>query len=403
MDNLGYRSQGLRIFYYKIIFITLLIVCLASLVIISPLISFFIIAVVLIILNIEDIKLRAPLSILGFLSGVAIYSSRLVGNIYGDDVANEYYPLYQKMLNGGDVFDSGFGGDIEFGLPLYFKIISFFLPHLDENGIIFCISALCCLLFYIWIELYFFKEVEIKNKSLLIASIIIFFGFFVTTQLMRQAISTVMILYAISSYRQGARIKSVIYLFFGSIFHLTALPFSVINYIFLYSNHKKRILVSFFFVLFGLSFITILKLVSSSGIFYGVVSKFLYYLRNTSNGFDTAYYWKVLLPISLVSIFFAKKSHQQFKWFLFYSLLGYFSLIQIPFASDRCFMLINVYLLGAIIYFSFERIFGIYQIILLLFCAFRFIQLGPLYPSHCGRTVLCLWGEYPWIGSFLGW
>lgn len=402
MGNQAYNSRGLQIFNYKIILIVSIIVCLTTMAIISPLIAFFFIALVLIFINIDDVRIRAPLSILGLLSGVAIYSSRLVGNIYGDDVANEYYPLYQDMVNGGDIFDSGFGGDIEFGLPLYFKLLGLIFPHLDENGVIFCVSLLCCLLFYIWIEYYFFKEIEIKNKSLLIASIMVFFGFFVITQLMRQAISTIMVLYAISSYRQGCRDKSVIYLFLGSIFHLTAIPLALVNYIFFYGNHKKKIMISVAFVLFGLLFVNILKLVSGSGIYFGVLSKFLYYLRNTSNGIDTAYYWKILIPLFMVSLFFVKKQHKVFKWFLFYNLIGYLSLIQIPFASDRCFMLLNVFLLGAIFYFSFERIIGVYQILLLLFCIFRFIQLGPLYPTQCGETVLCLWAEYPWFGSFLG-
>lgn len=397
-----YNSRSLLKVNNKMVLLAVISLCLTALVFISPLIAFCSVSIIMILLNIDDVKIRAPLSILGFLSGVAIYSSRLVGNIYGDDVANEYYPLYQEMVNGGDVFDSGFGGNIEFGLPLYFKMLGFLMPHLDENAVIFSVSALCCLLFYIWIETYFFKEIEIKNKSLFIASIIVFFGFFVTTQLMRQAISTVMVLYVISSYRQGKTGKSIIYLTLGAIFHLTAIPFAMINYIFLYGTHKKRIIITFAFVFFGLLFISILKLVSSSGLFFGVVSKFLYYLKNTNNGIDTAYYWKIIIPVFLVSLFFIKKQNEMFRWFLFYSLIGYLSLIQIPFASDRCFMLLNVFLLGAIIYFSFERVIGVYQIILILFCLFRFIQLGPLYPSHCGASVLCLWAEYPWIGSFLG-
>jgi hypothetical protein len=397
-----YNNQGSLKLNNKLLLLAVVSLCLTTMIFISPLITFCLVAVILTLLNIDDVKIRAPFSILGLLSGVAIYSSRLVGNIYGDDVANEYYPLYQEMVNGGNVFDSGFGGNIEFGLPLYFKLLGFLLPHLDENAVMFSVSALCSVLFYIWIETYFFKEIEIKNKSLFIASIVLFFGFFVTTQLMRQAISTVMVLFVISNYRQGKKGKSIIYLVLGSIFHLTAIPFALINYIFLYGTHKKRIIISFAFVFFGMLFISILKLVAGSGIFFGVVSKFLYYLKNTSNGIDTAYYWKILIPIFLVSLFFVKKQNEMFRWFLFYSLIGYLSLIQIPFASDRCFMVLNVFLLGAVIYFSFERIIGVYQIILILFCIFRFIQLGPLYPSQCGGTVLCLWAEYPWIGSFLG-
>lgn len=402
MANQVYNSRGLQNLDYKIILIIIIVFFFTVLVIISPLIAFFFIALVLILLNIGDIRIRAPLSILGLLSGVTIYSSRLVGNIYGDDVANVYYPLYQDMLIGGDFFDSGFGGGVEFGLPLYFKLLGFFFPHLNENGVIFAVSSLCSLLFYIWVEGYLLKEIKIKNKSLFIASIIVFFGFFVTTQLMRQAISTIMVLYFISSYKQGAKAKSLIYLFLGTIFHLTAIPFALMNYIFLYGHHKKKIIITVFFVFFGLFFISILNLVSGSGFFYGIVSKFLYYLHNASNGIETAYYWKILIPLFVASLFFAKKQHNNFRWFLFYSLIGYLSLIQIPFASDRCFMLLNVYLLGAIFYISFERIIGVYQILLILFCIFRFFQLGPLYPTPCGGTVLCLWSKYPWVGSFLG-
>lgn len=115
---------------------------------------------------------------IAILSGSMIYASRVVGNIYGDDFFTTYYPLYQAISLGEEsFFSSGFGGGVEFGLPLVFKIISLILPDESQAAIMVFISFFCLFLFYVWIEKFFVKEINSKYISLSIASAFLFLVF----------------------------------------------------------------------------------------------------------------------------------------------------------------------------------------------------------------------------------
>lgn len=395
MNYFNYEESKKLFIYFLII--AFFIVCF----LISPLLSFFLIIIFLILVKIEDFTLRAPLVIMAFVSGCLIYSSRVVGNVYGDDFANEYYPLYENLYKGHGIFDSEFGGGVEIGLSIYFKILTLILPHLSPSIVMFSVSMLCAVLLYIWIEVFFFKENIVENKTLLLASVLAFFGFFVTTQLMRQAISSVFILFAISYFNDKKILISGIFVIIGCIFHLTVLPFSLLYYILMYSSKKKKLIVLSSFFVFGVLFSVILSVIASSGLFFGIVSKFLYYLKNTQSGISTAYYWKILIPMIFLSFLFSKNNLKSLKSLLLYGLLCYLCIVSIPFASDRVFMLLNIYLLGGVVYMAFGKILNCYKVILILFCVFRFFSQGPFYDTECTNTALCLWGSYPWVGSLL--
>ncbi|MBS0876913.1 MULTISPECIES: EpsG family protein [unclassified Tatumella] len=368
---------------------------------VSPLLSFFGIIILFAIVEVRNKSFRYPLTVLAFFSGAVIYSSRVVGNIYGDDFANEYYPLYNGIYKGEGILDGDFGGGVEIGLSSYFKLLSIILPHLSESGVMLSVSLLCTMLFYFWIEFFLFKDYKLKNETLFLASVLLFFGYFVTTQLMRQAISTVFILYSLSYWDRGCKFKSVISICIGGIFHLTAIPLVFIFHILMGENRKLKIWLVGIFFAFGFLFTTVLKIISGSGIFFGVVSKFLYYLTNTESGFATAYYWKLLLPVIIISFFISKDESPKLKSLLFYGVMSYLCLIEIPFASDRVFMLMNIYLLGGIVFVAFSKFLNGFRLVVISLCIMRFILLGPYYNFECGNTVLCLWGAYPWLGSFL--
>lgn len=100
-----------------------------------------------------------------------IYSSRLYFNI-ATDFDDDFSRYYQNYL---DIYDniSGamfvWGGGFEIGLPLFYKLLSLFLPKLIPQYLLFFTALGATSLFYIWCEYYGTKWVKPHQKAALIA------------------------------------------------------------------------------------------------------------------------------------------------------------------------------------------------------------------------------------------
>lgn len=368
---------------------------------VSPIFSFFIIIALFSLVKVDSIFLRLPLVILMIASGAAIYASRFVHplGLIGDDFYSEYYPLFQSVSHGEGVFSSGFGGGAEFGLAVIYKIISIFLPGADYWQLLFITSFFCAIIYYVWLERFILSRLEGKDLTLCLASAFLFFGFFVTTQLIRQAISSIFVLYTISYYKDCQYKKAFLACFIGSVFHITAIPISFLFYNLMYGSKKRKLIIVIFFVLFALFFSLFINFVASGALFSVLASKFLYYSYDSTSGFSTAYYWKILIFILMISLFFyIRDGWSEYKSLLIYGIMVYFCLINIQFASDRTLMPFVVYILGVVVFFSFYKIRKIYSCIIILLCIFRVITLGPMYNFNCQEQALCLWSSYTWLG-----
>lgn len=383
--------------------IIMVIFFLSSLYLISPVVSFFSMIAFLSLVNIDDKGTRILFTIFAIVAGVTIYSSRFVHPVElgGDDFSNQYQPLFEYLANGGSIWDSKFGGGVEFGLPLIYKLISYINPKATPYELFFTVSFICCVSFYFWIELFFIKDVPTKYKSLCIASFLLFFGFFITTQLIRQALSSVFIVYAISYLHSGKKNKGIIFSILAITFHLTAVAIIPIIYLLMYGKNRAKFLVFISFLFFGLLFSVFLGFISSGEVFSVIASKFLYYNQNTDSSGTSAYYWKILLIFTFGLLVFKKNSsYKEYKSLLIYGTLCYLSLIKIPFASDRTFMVLVIYLLGLIAFIVFNPVLKFYRVIILFLCLYRALTLGPFYDLNCYDNALCLWTNIHWYGNF---
>lgn len=363
----------------------------------SPLISFYFIIFIFIFTNV-DFATRFPLSIIMVISGAMIFSSRELGVVTGDDFYNQYYPLYLNILNGGHVFTNEFGGGVEVGLAFFFKVISISGIR-DPSYVLFCISFFTLFLFYLWLELFAFENIE-NSKTLLIASTFAFVGLFTITQLTRQAMAMVFVMYAISFFYRGRYLYFTISLLLGVLFHLTAIPIFVITYVFMYGTISNKNKIAIVIILFSLLFHFIVAKIVGSGLFWGVQSKFAYYEYNDL-ATQSSYYLRHLVVSSIILLVLNRKEilNNRYLSLLLYGTVAYVALLPIPFASDRMLMPLTTYLLGFVICLVFNRVSILYKLLLLTYCIFRFIQLGPAYDETCRNAIFCLWYSYPWLGT----
>jgi hypothetical protein len=119
---------------------------------------------------------------------------------------------------------TAFGSGFEVALPLLLFTWATILPPLSLNGLMFCLALTSSLMFMVWIELTFYAGKNLKLPALLGISILML-NVYYSTQLTRQFLSLIMLLYAFSATGFWRRI---FYIAVASTFHLTALPFFAI-------------------------------------------------------------------------------------------------------------------------------------------------------------------------------
>lgn len=391
------RQKQIALMFILIFFVLMFMV--------SPVLSFFSLIVFFSLIRIDERFIRFLFAMLALISGTAIYASRFVHPVElgGDDFSNQYYPLFKSLSSGDSIFSSKFGGGIEFGLAAIYKIIGFFNPTATYWQLFFIVSFLCIFLYYLWFERFIVPQLSGRDITLCLASMLLFFGFFITTQLIRQALSSVFVLYSLSYLAEGDRKKAYMCCIIGFVFHVTALPFVFLFYQLMYGKNKTKIFIVGCFIFFGILFSVFLGVMSSGAVSSIIASKFLYYNQNTDSGISSAYYWKILLILCIVYFFFSKRSneHDIYKSLLYYGTIIYICLINIPFASDRTLMILVIFYLGIVVYNAFYKVKNIYVLIVIALSIYRVITLGPYYDTNCYDSALCLWSSYPWYGSLL--
>ena len=140
---------------------------------------------------------RISLSLLLAFNIALLYASRLYFNTapYYDDDFSRYYQNYLDIYDGIQGAMVVWGNEYEVGLPVFFKILSFFLPKLTPQYVLFFIALSIAILFYIWLEKYGSKFVKDNQKSALIAFTISLSVIVDSAGLMRQGFASMFLLY----------------------------------------------------------------------------------------------------------------------------------------------------------------------------------------------------------------
>ena len=132
-----------------------------------------------------------------------------------------YYDIYQNLAAGDLDMLTAFGSGFEVALPLLMWSWAAVLPPLTLNGLMFCLALTSGLLFAVWVEKTFASAPGARLPAL-VGICLVMFNMYYATQLARQFLSLIVLLYAFSA---SGRWRQLFYLLLASSFHLTAVPF----------------------------------------------------------------------------------------------------------------------------------------------------------------------------------
>ena len=119
---------------------------------------------------------------------------------------------------------TAFGGGVEVGLPVLLTLWSWTLPALSVHGVwMFCLAASGALVFMLWLERTFYGRLPRPPAPVLLGTCLLMLNlYYLATQLSRQFLSGVVLLFAFSARRPLAKLAFVA---LATSFHLSAIPF----------------------------------------------------------------------------------------------------------------------------------------------------------------------------------
>lgn len=373
----------------------------------SPLLGFYIGLLSLLIPGFENRSLRVPICLIAifFLSYIVASRNIHTGDIR-DDFERIYYPLYIKIKNGATIFNPEFSGGTEFLLPLIFKVIYLTLGSIKASTLMAVVSFISYVLFYIWLELFGLQSVDKTKRAFCVACALGFMIAVSSTQIMRQFISSVLMLYAVSTYYKRQYKTFLIFLFMASVCHLSALVLTPL-YILLMSSHKryKKILIVTLIV-FSVMFSLIVSFAITHNLLGIATYKLMFYMEGDSTQDIVFTRIKYLIVAIFLGLLWFSSNNDRYKSLLYYGTLSYIIMMPIPVVSDRVFFLLSYILLGYMYFLSTVKVTNLFKCIFIVYCGFRIYQFamiysGSAYQNYSGDFII-YWSNYPWSGnSFL--
>lgn len=330
---------------------------------------------------------RIILAIFATLGGALMISSREVFQVETDDFTR-YFDLYQSLHDGNYQDILSYGGGFEVLLPLVLSIIGMAGPRNSPQFVLFFLSFLCFITFYLWLEYRGLRAASIDedNKAACIGSALLLFSLFDTTQIVRQMYSVVFMLFALTSSTK----KSIsFFLLIASGFHLSAIPVYFSILIFRYIGYIGITILAIFFFYFDLTAIEDLLL---QGDTQG--SARLGWLLNSENLSVWLYGIFIMSVLGMIFLFKNPKGNDSINWkfpVIGYCLI-YFSLLSIPGASFRlCLMFISV-IPGYLIFSALSKYAPIVRTVFILFLIQRTYKNISLPSSDGLWTQFDRWG-----------
>ncbi len=357
----------------------------------SPLITLTLVLIILVLFSkvLLDFT-RQLLSVIFIYSGSIIISSRKTFATVSDDFST-YYSIYNSIYkNGFENLSDYLSSGLEIGLPIIFWIYGKIFPFFSPSNLIFVNSLVIGLLFIYLIEKRIFVELRINDKALLLASVLLFFSFPQTSQLVRQMFSSVFILYAVFS---NNKYKTILWFLVASLIHLSAIPiYIMIKFIFKW----PKIATSIVCIILGL-YSTLIVFLGNSGIEY--FSRLNYYLKIDESGKSLLIplLTIIILIIFLINNYLWKDENiNKFKYLFFVFAAITLFLMNYTLISLRVGLLYQGFLIGFFLYLGYQRFNYLYKLLLLLLIIFQFKVLinssGPM-----GN-----WYKFDWISIIPG-
>lgn len=286
-------------------------------------------------------SVRWLLAVVLSLSLAMLVGSRPLDPYDSNDI-DGYYAVYQNLA-GGDLSElAHFGGGFEVALPSMMYAWSWLLPPLSVNGLMFCLAFSSALLFAVWLEKTYYSDGKALRPALMGICIVMLNAYF-STQLARQFLSLIMLLYAFSAV---GRWRQTTYLTFAAAFHLAAIPF------FLIYRLARRGWVGWLAIIFSALLLRIFfaRLLIEFNVLPAAVAEKLFYYTEGANdvgGSDLASLRIVfgLALLSLIAVVAGRfQSNAKIRGWLaapWITIAVYYLLLPIPLASLRATLMIH--------------------------------------------------------------
>ncbi|EQB4814701.1 TPA: EpsG family protein [Citrobacter amalonaticus] len=337
---------------------------------------------------------RQCLILLAFISLLIIIASRNYTDELDHDLSH-YFMVYKALSSGyySEIF--GFSGGIEVGWPLIYLFISKCTANISPVGLAVINTSICLILLYVWMLKYAFKN-ELHSQIGIIAALIILFASIQTYgYLQRQAISTVILLFAISTSGK----KSFFYLTIATLFHLTSLPIGLL-YLFLkryYSKISLRhiIIIFILLIIIKLNLYFVLNFLSEVGAGLPGVNKLNFYLMTaTEFSFTSKRFAILIFPLTIVLMLcWNKINNSYWKIIAIYSCLSYIGFLGVPLGPER----INFILLYIYGYFVYMYIYKFYPSLTTYFILIYVLLFIAEKMNFFGNSLDPFWSRYPFF------
>lgn len=273
-----------------------------------------------------------------------------------------YYNLFLELqANGFFNVNNQFGGGVEIGWPFIYSLLTSF--HLTPYDLIFINNFLTILLCFVWFFVHGFKVIEGKFQGIMVLSFLIFFSIATTNFLERQALSTAILMFAVSNISNK---KFILYIALASFFHLSAILIGFIYFFMsrLSLNLRNIFLLIFFGILFRVSFFVLVKYGASISFLSFLSLKFSYY-GDASFSIASFRYPILILPL-LVLAYLNKERYIVLSRIVFFSCCLYYVFLGIPLFSERINMAILMFYGYFVLLFSLSY----YRAYLLIFLVY---------------------------------
>lgn len=395
-EILNARESG---YYFFLAFVVVLL--LISL-IISPDVSLYLGIGILTFVNLDLKIYRSCVALFLIVSGALMFASRATGLSLGDDFYHVYLPVINSLEMGSSVFQPYYSSGVEFILPIIFKTILsiysvFFNNNPSEPDLLFIFTFSIAALYYVWMERFFLKNIE-GNKSLCLAMGFLFLNFFVMGYMIRQAWSTIFILFALGYFSEGKINRAVLFSLLAIFTHLSAIPIIIIFYTYTYRDKLAKNIVLGIILFISLAFSFVRDYILSSGVLGVATYKMQFYDTDQSDAAHSFVYHFILLIF--LAFFSLDEKYTKLKSLIIYGGISYFLLMPIPLASDRILMPFTSFMLGGVLFLCITKYQKLVQAIIFPYLIIRFLRFGPLHVfGGVYSDPYSVWYTYSWFGS----
>ena len=318
-----------------------------------PIISFiFAFSMLILFSSYNQQVLRVIFSLVGFFSLTVIYASRA----YKEELAMDlsiYYDTY-NLIYRGYFFEALllFGKGVEGGLIVLYRLYIAIFDKLTPFDLAFFNMNILVIVCIICLEIYVINYFEKKYRGICMAFFLLFFSVQMSGFLQRQALATIILLFAISQKKSR---NFYLLTLLATYFHITSLVLCVLfRYVLRKDFHTNSFLKVFIIVLlFRVSFTYIVQqLIGLGSIILGMEK--LYQFSEISFSIASARYAILVVLLLIINVFFYKKINSYWKKFIIVSCV-FPNFFRNSFFSERIFFIL-LYLYGYFLFISMKEL-----------------------------------------------